>query len=216
MTPESALEIYRLLNAEYPRKDLDADFIQFENPFQILILTILSAQTTDRTVNQIRRPLFLRYPTPAALAGARQEDVEEIIHSAGFYHSKARNIIAASRAIVEEFKGVVPRTMEELVTLPGVGRKTANIVLNHAFGINTGIAVDTHVRRLSQRIGFSDSDNPEVIERDLTTLFPHEVWGDINYLLIRHGRAICTAKKPQCERCIIRRLCRYHLSRHAA
>ena len=153
MDRDEACTIYRLLVLQYPRKSGDENFILFENPFQVLVLTILSAQTTDRTVNQIRTSLFLKYPAEKDLARARPEDVEALIRSSGFFRTKARNIIAAAQKIVADFGGEVPKTMEELLMLPGVGRKTANIVLHHAFGINAGIAVDTHVARVSRRIG---------------------------------------------------------------
>jgi len=178
-----------------------------------MILTILSAQTTDATVNKVAPSLFARFPTPESLAGADLEEVEGIIHRTGFFHAKARHITGAARTVVERFGGRVPATMDELLTIPGVGRKTANIVLNHAFGIDEGIAVDTHVRRLAQRIGFSDSANPDRIEQDLTKLFPKSHWGGITYLLIRHGREVCPARKPQCETCVLRDLCRYALSK---
>ncbi|NLO77386.1 MAG: endonuclease III, partial [Methanomicrobiales archaeon] len=184
-------------------------FLAFENPFQILILTILSAQTTDRQVNQISAPLFQKYPDAYALSDATQKDVESIIHSTGFYRTKAKNIIATAKALVAQYDGKVPESMEALITLPGVGRKTANIVLNHAFGINVGIAVDTHVKRLSQKIGFSDAKEQDAIERDLMSLFDKTQWEFINYLLISHGRAVCTAKKPNCSICKIKDHCRF-------
>ncbi len=177
----------------------------------MLILTILSAQTTDRAVLQVQRPLFSAYPSPSALAKAKADDIETIIHSLGYFHAKARHIIAASQAIISEFGGRVPETMEDLLKIPGVGRKTANIVLFHAHGRNEGIAVDTHVRRLAQRIGFSDTDNVSVIEQDLMAAFPKEQWGDLTDVLIAHGRTICTAKKPMCGVCPISRYCRYFL-----
>jgi len=201
-----ASEIYSVLVTTYGSSH---SFIEFGNPFQILILTILSAQTTDRTVNSIRERLFSRYPDPQSLASAEQRDVEEIIKSTGFYHAKAANIIKSSRILVKEFSGEVPQTMAELLRLPGVGRKTANIVLNHAFGINTGIAVDTHVRRLSQRLGLTRKRDPSEIEQDLIRLYPEECWGNINFLLISHGRAVCTARHPDCQKCVIKELCAY-------
>ncbi|KUG20186.1 MAG: endonuclease III [Methanomicrobiaceae archaeon] len=213
MDRDEACTIYRLLVLQYPRKSGDENFILFENPFQVLVLTILSAQTTDRTVNQIRTSLFLKYPAEKDLARARPEDVEALIRSSGFFRTKARNIIAAAQKIVADFGGEVPKTMEELLMLPGVGRKTANIVLHHAFGINAGIAVDTHVARVSRRIGLSDATTPGKIEQDLTAIFSASVWGDINYLMIRHGREVCTARRPRCDVCVIRQLCRYYLER---
>ncbi|WP_338095910.1 endonuclease III [Methanorbis rubei] len=206
-TPE-AVAILSELNCLYPHTREEMNFLRFENPYQILIMTILSAQTTDVTINGLRDELFSCYPDPASLAAASQDEVERIIHPAGFYHTKAKNIIGTAKCLCENFDGSVPETVQELVTLPGVGRKTANIVTNHAFGNPVGIAVDTHVGRLAQRIGFSDNTDPNKIEIDLMHLFPKEWWGEINYLLISHGRAVCTARKPACERCCIRESCR--------
>lgn len=213
MNRTTACEIYRRLLKEYPIVDDQRHFLEFYNPYETLVLTILSAQTTDRAVNAVRDALFARYPTPEALARAEPEDVEPLIRTIGFHRTKARHIVGAARKVVDEFGGEVPRTMEELLTLPGVGRKTANIILSQAFGINVGIAVDTHVGRLSQRFGFTGSKNPDIIERDLVALFPEEVWGDINYLLIRHGRAVCTAQNPKHDRCVVADLCRYYRER---
>ena len=210
MNRETACEVYRRLFAEYPAVDGRRHFLYFHNPFETLILTILSAQTTDRAVNAVRDALFSRYPTPEALARAEPEEVEPLIRTIGFHRTKARHIVGAARKLVTDFGGEVPQTMEELQTLPGVGRKTANIVLSQAFGINVGIAVDTHVRRVSKRLGFTDSTNPDIIERDLVALLPEEVWGEINYLLIRHGRAVCTAQNPKHDRCVVADLCRYY------
>jgi endonuclease III len=210
MKKMDAARIYSLLVKQYPdARDSPAKLAR-GTPFETVILTILSAQTTDRAVLLVQKPLFEKYPTPAALAAADIGDVETIIHSLGFFHAKSRHIIDAARTILTEFGGRVPDTMEELLTIPGVGRKTANIVMYHAHGTNVGIAVDTHVRRLAQRIGFSDTDNVGVIERDLMTLFPEKDWGDLTDVLIAHGRTICTAKKPQCGICPISRFCRYY------
>ncbi|MDR3102447.1 MAG: endonuclease III [Methanocalculaceae archaeon] len=208
-TPDT-LSILTELNRLYPHQREGMNFLKFENPYQILIMTILSAQTTDVTINGLRDALFSRYPNPAALAAAEQKEVERIIHPAGFYHIKAKNIIGTAKRLCENFGGKVPETIPELITLPGVGRKTANIVTSHAFANPEGIAVDTHVGRLSRRIGFSDHSNPNKIEADLMKLFSKEWWGDINYLLISHGRAVCTAKKPACERCSICIQCRIY------
>jgi endonuclease-3 len=210
MNRTTACEVHRRLLKEYPIVDGQRHFLEFYNPYETLILTILSAQTTDRAVNAVRDDLFARYPTPEALARAEPEDVEPLIRTIGFHRTKARHIVGAARKVVDEFGGEVPRTMEELLTLPGVGRKTANIILSQAFDINVGIAVDTHVARLSKRLGFTDSKNPAIIERDLVALFPEEVWGEINYLLIRHGRAVCTAQNPKHDRCVVADLCRYY------
>jgi len=209
MIQEEADLILAILAEYYPIHNGLLSFLAFENPFQILILTILSAQTTDRTVNSISEALFSKYPDAYAMAEAIPEELESIIRPTGFYHTKAKNIISTSRILASQYNGEVPHTMCDLVTLPGVGRKTANIVLNHAFGHNVGIAVDTHVQRLSQRIGFSDATTPVKIENDLMNLFDQSQWKNINYLLISHGRAVCTAKKPQCNACQISGHCRF-------
>ena len=208
--------IYSLLLKQYPDAAASPETVARGSPFEALILTILSAQTPDRAVLKVRDRLFSEYPTPAGLAKAKIKDVEAIIHSLGFYHAKAKNIIAASKTLLSEFGGEVPATMEELLRIPGVGRKTANIVLYHALGKNEGVAVDTHVRRLARRIGFSDTDNVSRIERDLMALFPREQWGDLTDVLIAHGRAVCDAKKPKCDICVISRFCRYFRERQGA
>ncbi|MCP1715891.1 endonuclease-3 [Methanocalculus alkaliphilus] len=207
MDSTTALLIYHRLFVIYPHTE--THFLGFTNAFECLILTILSAQTTDATVNRIAPALFERYPTAEDLAAADTAELEEIIRPTGFYHAKGKNIIGAAAALIARYDGAVPDQMEELVTLPGVGRKTANIVLHHAFGINAGVAVDTHVRRLSQRIGLSETADPEKIERDLMTLYPQDLWGEITYLLIRHGREVCSARKPACPTCVIQDLCAY-------
>jgi endonuclease-3 len=209
MNRKTACSIYKILLNRYPDAASSPATLGRGPPFEVLVLTILSAQTTDRAVLNVKGPLFRRYPTPAALAAADAADVEEIIHSLGYYHAKAKNIIAASQALLSEFGGKVPETMDTLLTIPGVGRKTANIVLYHALGKNEGIAVDTHVRRLAQLIGFSGTDNVAVIEQDLMKLFPKDDWGDLTDVLIAHGRACCDARKPRCETCVISRHCRY-------
>ncbi len=212
MKKPAAATIYSLLCKRYPDARDSPARLSKGTAFEVLILTILSAQTTDRAVLLVKEPLFLAYPTPRALAQAKPEDVETIIHSLGYYHAKAQHIIAASRFLVSECDGIVPETMEDLLKIPGVGRKTANIVLYHAFGRNGGIAVDTHVRRLAQRIGFSNTDNVSVIEQDLMAAFPQEQWGDLTDVLIAHGRTICDARKPKCEICPISRYCRFFRS----
>jgi endonuclease-3 len=209
MKKQDAATIYSLLTRRYPDARNSPAMLSKGTAFEVLILTILSAQTTDRAVLKIKGPLFSHYPGPSALAAANVTDVETIIHSLGYFHAKARNIIAASQALLAEFGGTVPETMEDLLKIPGVGRKTANIVLYHALGKNEGIAVDTHVRRLAQRIGFSDTDNVTVIEKDLMAAFPQEQWGDLTDVLISHGRECCDAKKPKCEVCPISGYCRY-------
>jgi endonuclease-3 len=207
MDPLIALCIYRALAGRYPDA-LETDRTT-RNPFQVLISTILSAQTTDRTVDAVASTLFSRFPTPDSRAGADIGEIEALIHSTGFFHTKARHIIGTARALARDFGGEVPRTMEELLALPGVGRKTANIVLAHAFHTQEGIAVDTHVKRIARRIGLSDETDPDRIERDLTALYPRYLWGSINAVFITHGRTLCTARKPRCPECPVRRDCRY-------
>jgi endonuclease-3 len=207
MDSPTALRIYRALAKRYPEA-LEKDD-EPPDPFRVLISTILSAQTTDRQVDEIAPALFSRFPTPGSLASASVEEVETIIHPTGFFHAKARHIIATSRIIARDFGGEVPGTMEGLLALPGVGRKTANIVLSRAFGLSEGIAVDTHVRRISRRIGLSEETEPHRIERDLTALYPRELWGSINFLVITHGRTLCTAKNPRCPECPVKGECRY-------
>jgi endonuclease-3 len=209
MKKQDAARIYSLLLNRYPDAREAPENVARGSPFEVLILTILSAQTTDKAVFKVKKPLFSKYPTPAKLAKAKVDDVEPIIHSLGYYHAKAKNIVAASQTLLSTFGGSVPETMDELLTIPGVGRKTANIVMYHAHGRNAGIAVDTHVRRLAQRIGFSDTDNVAVIERDLMAIYPQEEWGDLTDVFIAHGRTTCDAKKPLCSECVIRQYCRY-------
>ena len=210
MKKQDAEKIYSLLLKQYPGSRDSPAQLSGSSAFEVLVLTILSAQTTDRAVLKVKGPLFSAYPTPSALAEAKTEYVETIIHSLGYFHAKARHIIAASRIIMSKFGGRVPETMEELLKIPGVGRKTANIVLYHAYGRNEGIAVDTHVRRLAQRIGFSDTGNVRVIEKNLMAAFPAKQWGDLTDVLIAHGRTVCIAKKPKCDICPINGYCRYY------
>lgn len=201
---ERAGEIYGLLEHEYP----DAKCaLEHQDAYELAVATILSAQTTDVRVNLVTPVLFARYPTPETLAAARQEDVEEIVHSTGFFRNKARSIIGFAHAVTEEFGGEVPGTMVALKALPGVGRKTANVILGNAFGVNEGVVVDTHVKRLSGRLGLTEETNPDKVERDLIPLFPQENWTMLSHLLIYHGRAVCDARKPRCEACILAGIC---------
>ena len=181
--------------------------LQFKDAYQLLIAVILSAQTTDVGVNKATPTLFARYPTPADLAAADQLEVEEYVRTLGFYHQKAKNIIRTCQLIVAEFGGEVPDTMEGLTSLPGVARKTANIVLGEAFGKVEGIAVDTHVFRLAHRLGLSTEHDQDKVERDLMDIFPRDHWHRVNYDLINHGRAICTAKRPICGACFLNDAC---------
>ncbi|HLJ68839.1 MAG TPA: endonuclease III [Chloroflexota bacterium] len=181
--------------------------LSFESPEQLLFATILSAQCTDERVNMVTPELFARYPRVADLAQADRAEVEAIIHSCGFFRNKARNIQAAAIELEQRFDGRVPATMTELVTLPGVARKTANVVIAHAFGRNEGIAVDTHVHRLARRLGLTVEDDPVKIERALMQLVPRRHWGRLSDVLIWHGRRVCDARKPQCGRCVLADIC---------
>jgi len=177
------------------------------DPFQLLIATILSAQCTDARVNMVTPVLFAAYPDAVSMSRAEPEALEAIIRSTGFYRNKAKSIRAASARIVEAYGGRVPSTMEELLTLPGVARKTANVVLGVGYGIADGVVVDTHVDRLAHRLGLSEGKNPDVIEADLMRVVPREAWIDLSHLLIAHGRDVCQARKPACDRCPVASLC---------
>ncbi|MBQ3106648.1 MAG: endonuclease III [Eggerthellaceae bacterium] len=177
------------------------------DPFRLTIAVLLSAQTTDKGVNRVTPALWERYPTIADLAAADVRDVEDIIRTIGFYHTKAANCIKCAQMVLSEFGGEVPRTMEELQRLPGVGRKTANIVLNEGFGIVEGIAVDTHVFRLAHKLKFSAADTPSKTEEDLLALYPRELWKPINHQWVLFGREFCIARRPRCEECFISDLC---------
>lgn len=181
--------------------------LKFETPFQLLVATILSAQTTDDRVNKVTATLFKKMPTPQDFAKASIEEIMDEIKSVNFYKNKAKNIKSCAEILINEFDGKVPNNMEDLIKLPGVARKTANIVLSEAYGINEGIAVDTHVRRLAQRLGLSKNTEPEKIERDLMEITPKTRWRDISNLLILHGRKICQAKKPKHSECILFDIC---------
>lgn len=197
-------EIYRRLEGEYPDAHCALDH---RNPYELTAATILSAQCTDERVNMVTPNLFQRFPDPESLAGARLEEVEEIIRSTGFFRNKAKNLVGMAEAVVERHGGEIPRTMEELKSLPGVGRKTANVVLGNAFGIDEGVVVDTHVQRLSTRLGFTRASSAERIEDDLVALFPRERWTMLSHLLIFHGRQVCVARKPRCGQCLLSDLC---------
>jgi endonuclease-3 len=190
----------------YPGTTKELCALQHDGPFQLLVATILSAQTTDARVNMVTPALFAAYPDAAALAGADPERLEELIRSTGFFRSKAKSLLGMSRALVERFDGEVPSAMGDLVTLPGVGRKTANVIRSVAFG-EPGLAVDTHVGRLSRRLGFSASPDPEVVERDVDALVPPKEWGTLSLRLILHGRAVCVARTPRCGTCVLADVC---------
>lgn len=188
----------------YPQATCSLDW---RTPYELLVATMLSAQCTDERVNKVTPALFDRFPDAAAAAAVEPEDVEPHVRSTGFFHNKARSIVGASRLLMERHGGEVPASMEELLELPGVARKTANVVLAHAFGINAGVTVDTHVRRLSQRLGLTRQSDPRRIEPDLMKLVPQPEWENLSIRLIFHGRAVCTARKPACGSCPIGDLC---------
>ncbi|MDH4070578.1 MAG: endonuclease III [Ignavibacteria bacterium] len=200
----SAGQVVRLLRKEFPGA---FTALEHQSPFQLLIATILSAQCTDERVNRVTPVLFRRYPDPRSLADADREELEEIIRSTGFFRMKARSLLGCSRMIADEHSGIVPRSMEELVRLPGVGRKTANVLLGQYYGITEGIVVDTHVHRLAKRLRFTESESATGAEQDLMKLFPKADWIDLSSLLILHGRKTCKARKPLCSRCVVAKLC---------
>jgi len=197
-------EIVKILKKEYPEAKIA---LRFKNTWQLLVATILSAQCTDVRVNKVTPVLFKKYRRMRDFAKAGQKEFEKDIHSTGFYRNKAKNIIGSANKILNEFKGRVPAAMEELTSLPGVGRKTANVVLSSGFGIVVGIVVDTHVSRLSQLMGLTKNAGPDKIEEDLMKIVPKKSWGVFSHLLILHGRKICKARKPFCKECRINKLC---------
>lgn len=199
-----ALKTIRLLEKEHSDAEIA---LTFKNPLELLISTILSAQCTDKRVNIVTKTLFKKYKTLEDYAKADIKELEQDIRSTGFYHNKARHIKKCCQMLIEKFGSQVPRTMEELLELPGVARKTANIVLSNAFGIVEGIAVDTHVRRLSERLGLTQNKNQDKIEQDLMKIVPKETWMRFSDLLIFHGRRICMAKKPKCGECVLNKIC---------
>jgi endonuclease-3 len=201
---QRALEILQRLKLLYPEAPCTLDYT---TPVQLLVATILSAQCTDERVNLVTPELFRRFPDAAALASADLAEIEELVRSTGFYRNKAKNIQAACRMIMTEFGGLVPQTMEELLKLPGVARKTANVVLAHAFSIHAGVTVDTHVKRLSQRLGLTKQTDPVRIEQDLIKLLPQPDWENWSIRLIYHGRAVCNARNPACGGCVLADLC---------
>jgi len=199
-----ALQIIRLLEKEHSDAEIA---LTFKNPLELLISTILSAQCTDKRVNIVTKTLFKKYKTLEDYAKADIKELELDIRSTGFYHNKARHIKKCCQMLIEKFGSQVPRTMEELLELPGVARKTANIVLSNVFGIVEGIAVDTHVRRLSERLGLTQNKNQDKIEQDLMKIVPKEMWMRFSDLLVFHGRRICMAKKPKCGECVLNKIC---------
>ncbi len=201
---ERATEILNRLAKRYPSPK---PALHWATPWELLVATALSAQCTDERVNKVTPEFFKRWPTIQDAAEADVAEVEDVVHSTGFFRNKAKNIKAAATRIMAEYDSEVPQTMAELITLGGVARKTASIVLANAFGVNEGIAVDTHVKRLAFRLGLTDKTNPIQVEKDIMPLFPRDQWGDINHYLVFFGREVCPARKPKCERCELNDIC---------
>ena len=204
LAPERTAEILKLLDRTYPEARCA---LHHENAWQLLVATILSAQCTDVRVNMVTPELFKKYPTAAALARIEPEELEPVIRSTGFFRSKAKSLVGAARTVMEQFGGQVPQTMQELLTLPGVARKTANVVLGTWFGHGVGIVVDTHVHRIARRLELTCADDPKQIERDLMKVIPQSKWIDFAHQMIHHGRALCTARTPKCAQCPLETLC---------
>ena len=203
MDPE-AKEIRRRMKRALPEPRVELDF---DDAWQLLVATMLAAQSTDRTVNTVTPELFRRWPTPEALGDATQEDVEKVVKRTGFFRNKAKAIRTASKKLAEDFGGVVPKTLEELTTLPGVARKTANVVIGSAYGVPTGFIVDTHVGRVSRRLELTAQKDPVKVEQDLSRLFPKRDWIDMGHRLVLHGRYVCTSKSPRCSECPLNEVC---------
>ena len=209
MTPEqTASKIIAELKKKYPAPECA---LVHQNPWQLLVATILSAQCTDKRVNMVTPALFKKYSTPAAFAAAKQGDLEKAIHSTGFFRNKAKNIIACAQTLINKYKGEIPQNIDDLTSLPGVGRKTASVILGTAFGKAEGIVVDTHVSRLSNRMGLTEQSDAVRIEKDLMTIIPKKHWIEFSHLLILHGRERCSARKPDCENCEVNDLCAQRL-----
>jgi endonuclease-3 len=204
LAPDRIAAILKALDTAYPNVECA---LTHRSPWELLVATILSAQCTDARVNMVTPELFKRFPTPAAMAKATLPQIEALIRTTGFYHNKAKSIQGAARKLVSDFNGQVPQTMAELITLPGVARKTANVVLGVAFGKAEGVVVDTHVFRIARRLGLAKGDTPEKVEQELMRILPRSRWISFSHQLIHHGRAVCVARKPKCERCNLEQLC---------
>ena len=200
-------KIIQILKETYPDAKCSLDFT---SPFEMMVSVMLSAQCTDERVNKTTPDLFNKYNTPEKMVQISQSELEKIIHPCGFYKNKAKNIIAASKMLIEKYNGIVPNSIEELIKLPGVGRKSANVIMLEAFNDPSGIAVDTHAKRISNRLGFSKESEPEKIEQDLLKLFEKKYWYDVNHLLVWHGRGYCDARKPNCDECTINKYCDFY------
>ena len=208
MKKEEAINVIKILKEYYPDATCSLDF---KTPFQMVVAVMLSAQCTDERVNKTTPNLFEKYGTPEAIGNMELEELEKIIHPCGFYKNKAKNIKKMAKVIVEKYNGNVPETMEDLIDLPGVGRKSANVVMLEAFGNPQGIAIDTHAKRIANRVGLSKNTTPEKIEQDILKLIPKEYYKDVNHLLVWHGRNICDARKPKCTECPIKKYCKWGL-----
>lgn len=204
MNKNEAIKIVEKLKKMYPDAKCSLDF---NTPFEMLVAVCLSAQCTDDRVNLVTPNLFKVYDTPEDFANCDLNKLEKLIHSCGFYKNKAKNLKAAGQKIMSDFNGEVPQTMEELITIPGVGRKSANVIMLEAFNNPQGIAVDTHARRLANRIGFSKESDPSKVEQDLCSIIPKEYWKDVNHIFIWHGRKTCSSQKPKCEDCLLNDVC---------
>ena len=211
MKKQDAINMVKILKETYPDATCSLDF---KTPFELVIAVMLSAQCTDERVNKTTPYLFKKYPTIESFANCDINELEEIIHPCGFYKNKAKNAKACAQKLLSDFDGIVPKTLEELITLPGVGRKSANVILLEVFGIANGIAVDTHAKRISNKIGLSSKKEPEKIEQDLLKIFPKEYLKDINHLFVWHGRNTCVARNPKCEECTIKQFCKTYLKSH--
>lgn len=210
----TALKIYNILKTEYP--DIPKSFLEFKDSYQLLIAVILSAQCTDKMVNIVTPKLFAAYPDAQSLASGNLDDIMAIIKPTGFFQNKAKSIKNCAAVLVEKFDSKVPQTVAELISLPGVGRKTANVVTQIAFDKTEGVVIDTHVKRLSNRIGFSPHDDVDKIEGDLMKLFDIKLWKPLTFHLILHGRNICNARKPDCDHCVLAAMCSYYADNKGA
>jgi len=203
-TKQYAAKVAKILGKHYPDATCELDF---QTPLELLIAAILSAQCTDKRVNLVTKSLFRKYPNAAAYAQAPLKELEREIQSTGFYHNKAKSIKSCCQSLLERYDGQVPRDIEKMVELPGIGRKTANVVLGTAYGIASGMVVDTHVTRISQRLGLTQEKNPEKIEMDLLGQFPQKEWINLGHRMVHHGRYLCTARKPKCDSCPLGNIC---------
>lgn len=206
MTKQQAIDIIEILKKTYPDATCSLDF---STPFEMAIAVLLSAQCTDERVNKTTPALFEKYSTPEDFSGIELSVLEDLIHPCGFYKNKAKNIKLMAQKIMSDFNGELPHTMDELVSLPGIGRKSANVIMLEAYNNPQGIAVDTHAKRISNRIGFSNEETPEKIEQDLIKKIPQKYFKDVNHLFVWHGRNTCTARSPKCENCTIKNFCKY-------